>query len=146
MDEVQLDWMRDGHCRHYPPAAFFPSDGVGVDAARKICADCKVPFDVPESALLDIQIKPQDIGSFQVFKGQGCATCSETGYKGRVAVYEVMDFSDELKEFVINGSSAAELKAEAIRLGMQTLRMAALNKLREGITTIEEVTRCSAPD
>ncbi|MBK8012455.1 MAG: type IV-A pilus assembly ATPase PilB [Deltaproteobacteria bacterium] len=114
--------------------------------ARRICADCKVPIDVPESALLEIQIKPQEIGSFQVYRGQGCATCSETGYKGRVAVYEVMDFSEELKEFVINGASAAELKAEGIRLGMQTLRMAALNKLREGLTTIEEVTRCSAPD
>ncbi|MBK6689750.1 MAG: type IV-A pilus assembly ATPase PilB [Deltaproteobacteria bacterium] len=113
---------------------------------RRICNECKTPLDVPESALLDIQIKPQEIGSFQVFKGQGCATCSETGYKGRVALYEVMDFTEELKEFVINGASAAEIKAEAIRLGMQTLRMSALNKLREGVTTIEEVTRVSAHD
>jgi type IV pilus assembly protein PilB len=113
---------------------------------RRICNDCKTPLDVPESALLDIQVKPAEIGSFQVFKGQGCATCSETGYKGRVALYEVMDFSEELKEFVINGASAAEIKAEAIRLGMQTLRMSALNKLKEGMTTIEEVTRVSAHD
>jgi type IV pilus assembly protein PilB len=114
--------------------------------ARKVCADCKAPFDAPEQALLDIQIKPNEIGSFQPYRGEGCATCSETGYKGRVAIYEVMNFVDELKEFVINGSSAAELKAEAIRLGMQTLRMAALNKLREGFTTIDEVTRVSASD
>ncbi|MCA9553389.1 MAG: Flp pilus assembly complex ATPase component TadA, partial [Myxococcales bacterium] len=114
--------------------------------ARRICADCKTPIDVPESALLDIQIKPNEVGSFQVYKGQGCATCSETGYKGRVALYEVMDFSEELREFVINGASAAEIKAEAIRLGMQTLRMAALNKFKEGVTTIEEVTRTSASD
>lgn len=114
--------------------------------ARRICPDCRHPVDVPESALLDIQVKPEEIGAFQVFKGQGCATCSETGYKGRVAVYEVMDFSEELKEFVINGASAAEIKAEAIRLGMQTLRMAALNKLKEGVTSIEEVTRVSASD
>ena len=52
MDEVQLDWMRDGHCRHYPPAAFFPSDGVGVDAARKICATCKVQEACLEYALV----------------------------------------------------------------------------------------------
>jgi type IV pilus assembly protein PilB len=114
--------------------------------ARRICSDCKQPIDVPESALLDIQVNPKDVGNFQVFKGQGCATCSETGYKGRVAVYEVMDFSEELKEFVINGASAAEIKGEAIRLGMQTLRMAAVAKLKEGLTTIEEITRVSAAD
>jgi type IV pilus assembly protein PilB len=114
--------------------------------ARRICADCKVPIDVPEQALRDIQVKDEEIGQFQVYKGQGCPTCSETGYKGRVAVYEVMEFSEELKEFVINGASAAEIKAEAIRLGMQTLRMAAVGKLKEGLTTIEEVTRVSASD
>ena len=114
--------------------------------ARRICSDCKQPIEVPESALLDIQVRPEEIGSFQVYKGAGCATCSETGYKGRVAVYEVMDFTEELKEFVINGASAAEIKAEASRLGMQTLRMAAVNKLKEGVTTIEEVTRVSASD
>ncbi len=114
--------------------------------ARKICAECKTPIDVPESALLDIQIKPDEMGTFQVYKGQGCATCSETGYKGRLGIYEVMEFTEELKEFVINGASSAEIKAEAIRLGMQTLRMSATNKLKEGMTTIEEVTRTSASD
>jgi type IV pilus assembly protein PilB len=114
--------------------------------ARRICADCKAPMDVPESALLEIQVKPQDIGTFQVFRGQGCQTCSETGYKGRTALYEVMDFGEELKEFVINGAAAAEIKAEAIRLGMQTLRMSAVNKLKDGTTSIEEVTRVSAAD
>jgi len=114
--------------------------------ARRICSDCKAPLEVPESALLDIQVPASDIGSFQVYKGQGCPTCSETGYKGRVAIYEVMEFTEELKEFVINGASAAEIKSEAIRLGMQTLRMAAVSKLKGGQTTIEEVTRVSAPD
>jgi type IV pilus assembly protein PilB len=114
--------------------------------ARKICVDCKVPFDAPEQALLDIQVKPNEIGHFQAYRGDGCATCSNTGYKGRIALYEVMNFVDELKEYVINGSSAAELKAEAIRLGMQTLRISALNKFKEGLTTIEEVTRVSAAD
>jgi type IV pilus assembly protein PilB len=114
--------------------------------ARKICGDCKVPIDLPETAFLDIQIKPQDIGTFQAYKGQGCQACSETGYKGRIALYEVMDFSEELKEFVINGASAAEIKAEAIRLGMQTLRMSAVNKLKDGVISIEEVTRVTASD
>jgi type IV pilus assembly protein PilB len=114
--------------------------------SRRICAECKVPVDVPESALLDVQVKPQDVGTFQVFKGQGCQVCSETGYKGRIALYEVMDFSEELKEIVINGASSAEIKSEAIRLGMQTLRMSAVNKLKEGMISIEEVTRVTATD
>ena len=114
--------------------------------ARKICADCKTPIEVPDSALLDIQVKGEDLNMFQVYKGQGCGTCSETGYKGRLGIYEVMEFNEELKEFVINGASSAEIKAEAIRLGMQTLRMSAVNKLKEGMTTIEEVTRTSASD
>ena len=114
--------------------------------ARRICADCRMPLDVPDSALLDIQVKPQDVGTFDLFKGEGCGTCADTGFKGRIAIYEVMEFGDELKEFVINGASAAELKAEAIRLGMQTLRMAAINKLKEGATSIEEVSRVSGTD
>lgn len=114
--------------------------------ARRNCVDCKAPIEVPESLLRDIQVRPEDIGTFEVYKGKGCPTCSETGYKGRVAVYEVMDFVEELREFVINGASATEIKGEAIRLGMQTLRMAAVNKLKEGLTTTEEVTRTSAAD
>ena len=70
-------------------------------------------------------------------KGRGCGNCSDTGFKGRVALYEVMRIGEELKEFVLNGASATELKREAIRLGMVTLRRSALNKLEEGITTLE---------
>jgi type IV pilus assembly protein PilB len=114
--------------------------------SRKICNECKVPSDVPESALIDIQVKPQDCGTFQVYKGQGCDICAETGHKGRVALYEVMDFTEELKEFVINGASAAEIKAEAMRLGMQSLRQSAVNKLKDGLISIEEVTRVTASD
>jgi type IV pilus assembly protein PilB len=114
--------------------------------ARKICQECTVAADLPETALVEVQVSQQDIGTFQPMKGAGCDTCSGTGYKGRIALYEVMVFQDELKEFVINGASAAELKAEAIRLGMQTLRRSAINKLKEGVTTSEEVTRVSAPD
>jgi type IV pilus assembly protein PilB len=79
-------------------------------------------------------------------KGRGCRTCSETGFKGRMAVYEVMELKEELKEFVLNGASALELKREAVRLGMQTLRQSALRKLAEGITTLGEVFRVSSAD
>jgi type IV pilus assembly protein PilB len=84
--------------------------------------------------------------SFVPVKGRGCRVCSETGFKGRIALYEVMELREELKEFVLNGASALELKREAIRLGMQTLRKSALQKLAEGTTTLSEVFRVSAAD
>jgi type IV pilus assembly protein PilB len=114
--------------------------------ARKLCAECKKPVDVAPQALTDIGVKPEDIGTFQVYEPQGCRTCNERGYKGRVALYEVMPMWDSLKELVINGASTAELKSEAIRLGMQTLRMAGIAKLKAGVTSIEEVVGNTAPD
>jgi type IV pilus assembly protein PilB len=79
-------------------------------------------------------------------KGKGCFNCNETGYKGRRAVYEVMTLFEELKEFVINGASTTELKQEAIRMGMLTMRQSGLAMLREGITTIDEIVRVTAAD
>ena len=77
---------------------------------------------------------------------KGCRACNETGFKGRVALYEIMPMSDELKDLVLQGVSSVELKREAIALGMKTLRQSALTKLREGVTTISEVVRASAAD
>ena len=79
-------------------------------------------------------------------KGAGCGNCSETGFKGRIAVYEVMVASETLKEFVLNGASSTEIKREAIRGGMSTLRRSVLNKVLEGTTTLAEVFRVSAKD
>ena len=79
-------------------------------------------------------------------KGAGCRNCSDTGYRGRIAIYEVMQLREELKEFVLNGASALELKREAMRLGMKTLRQSALSKLAEGATTLGEVLRVSSAD
>ncbi len=114
--------------------------------ARRICENCKEEITVPDQTLLDIQIKPEEIGTFKLYKGRGCEKCSNTGYKGRVALYEVLVCSDPIREAVLNGASSAELKAVAIQNGMQTLRAAALNKLRLGMTTVEEVLRCSVAD
>jgi type IV pilus assembly protein PilB len=114
--------------------------------ARKLCQECKKPVDVPAQALTDIGVKPEEIGTFQVFEPGGCRSCNDRGYKGRVALYEVMPLWDSLKELVINGASTTELKGEAIRLGMQTLRMAALGKMKIGMTSIEEVVGNTAPD
>ena len=74
------------------------------------------------------------------------AECNNTGYKGRIGLYEIMFFNDEIGEFVLNGASTLELKREAIRQGMKTLRMSGIEKIREGLTTIEEVVRVTAPD
>jgi type IV pilus assembly protein PilB len=115
--------------------------------ARRLCPGCKRAVkNIEEQALLDAGVPPDRIGTFTVYEKSGCRECNDRGYRGRVAVYEVMPFWDGLKELVINGASAAELKQESIRLGMQTLRSAALGKMMAGMTTLEEVLGNTAPD
>ncbi len=114
---------------------------------RKLCQSCKKPVkNADPQLLIDAGLSPEKIGTFTLYEKNGCRECNDRGYRGRVAVYEVMPFWDGLKELVINGASAAELKQEAIRLGMQTLRMAALNKVMQGVTTLEEAIANTAPD
>ena len=115
--------------------------------ARCICPECKErDTEVTKQALLDAGLREEEAAKAQIHKGRGCRNCSETGYKGRLAVYEVMELTEGLKEFVLNGASAMELKREAIRGGMTTLRRSVLNKLLEGTTTLSEVLRVSAAD
>jgi type IV pilus assembly protein PilB len=114
--------------------------------SRKLCQECKKPVAVEEQVLLDAGLPPDKVGTFQAFEPGGCKTCNDRGFKGRIALYEVMPLWDGLKDLVINGASAAELKQEAIRLGMQTLRMAGLNKMMQGVTCLEEVVGNTAPD
>jgi type IV pilus assembly protein PilB len=114
--------------------------------ARRVCAECKQEIEPSPQALIDLGMRPELAQSVKLYKGAGCRNCADTGYKGRVALYEVMPFGDTLREFVLNGASAAELKAEAIRQGMQTLRQAGLGKLADGMTTVDEVVRNTAPD
>ena len=99
-----------------------------------------------EKALLEAGFAPDQIGTFQVFDKAGCKNCNDRGFRGRVAVYEVMPMWDGLKELVINGASTAELKQEAIRLGFRTLRMSALSKVKLGVTTLSEALGNTAPD
>jgi len=114
---------------------------------RRLCNACKKPVSNPEEkALIDAGVPPDKLGTFTLYEKGGCKECNDRGYRGRVAVYEVMPFWDGLKELVINGASAAELKQEAIRLGMQTLRMSAINKVIAGTSTIEEAVGNTAPD
>jgi len=114
---------------------------------RRICPHCKEEIKVSPEVLKQIQVPDEFINEdIQIFKGQGCAKCNHTGYKGRIALFEVMPMSDEIKELVLTGASAAELKREAIRLGMKTMRQAGITKLLQGVTTIEEIVRVTAPD
>jgi len=120
---------------------------VAQRLARRVCEECKEPDpEVTTDQLIEGGMAPEVARQVVPVKGRGCRTCSETGYKGRVAVYEVMDLKEELKEFVLNGASALELKREAVRVGMQTLRQSVLRKLAEGTTTLGEVFRTSAAD
>jgi len=120
---------------------------VAQRLARRVCSDCKEPDpEVTAEALVEAGMGEEEARGVAPVSGRGCRSCSDTGYKGRVAVYEVMELSEPLKEFVLNGASAAELKREAIRLGMTTLRRSILNKVREGMTTLAEVFRVSAAD
>jgi len=114
--------------------------------ARRICVECKEPVEVPSQALIDIGVGPEDAPKIQVYRGAGCPACSNTGFRGRIAIYEVMIVGEEIKEFILNGASASEIKREAMRLGMKTLRQSAISKLAEGVTTIEEVLRISSAD
>jgi len=115
--------------------------------ARRICEECKEPdAEVTTEACVKAGMSETEAREVRPQKGRGCSRCSDTGYKGRIACYEVMELTEELKEFVLNGASAAELKREAIRGGMTTLRRSALNRLAEGVTTLSEVLRVSAAD
>ncbi len=82
----------------------------------------------------------------KLLKGAGCGNCAETGFKGRIAVYEVMVLSETLRDFILNGATSAEIKKQAIREGMKTLRRSGLDKLAEGTTTLKEVHRVSVSD
>jgi len=119
---------------------------VAQRLCRKLCQECKKPAEVEDQALVDAGFSAEEIGTFQAFGPGGCKTCNDRGYKGRVAIYEVMPLWDGLKELVIQGCSSAELKQEAIRLGFRTLRMAALAKVKLGMTSLAEALGNTAPD
>lgn len=114
--------------------------------ARRVCAQCKAEEHVPEQSLIQVGFPEAEAKGLKIFKGKGCQTCNNSGYKGRVALYELMVLSDEIKELILEGASSDELKKAAVRNGMKTLRMSGLTKVKEGVTTIEEVLRVSFGD
>jgi type IV pilus assembly protein PilB len=114
--------------------------------ARKVCVDCRQPIKLEAKVLTDMGFTKEQVARAQLVKGSGCRVCNGTGYKGRVALYEVMRFGDNLKEMVLQGSSTAELKAAAIKNGMLTLRMSGITKVLDGVTTTEEILRVTMSD
>jgi type IV pilus assembly protein PilB len=114
--------------------------------ARRICPDCKEEVPKEEHALVDMGMRKEDAAKVKIYRGRGCRNCSNTGYRGRIALYECMPFLDPLKELVLQGASTAELKAEMIRQGIKTLRLSGITKIIEGMTTPEEVLRVSVAD
>jgi type IV pilus assembly protein PilB len=108
---------------------------------RRICKDCSEPFEVPVQTLIEEGFSPEEAKTIKPHKGKGCGTCNNTGYKGRAGLYEVMEVDDEIRELVLVGASAVELKKKAIERGMITLRKSGLIKVAAGMTTLEEVAR-----
>lgn len=114
---------------------------VAQRLVRRICSFCKEPTDIPPAELTAIGFTEREARTLKIFKGRGCEQCSDTGYKGRVGLYEVMQVSDELRELILSGANSIELREQAIEDGMLTLRMSGLQKIRDGLTSIEEVVR-----
>jgi type IV pilus assembly protein PilB len=108
---------------------------------RRICSNCKEETHVSPEVLISIGFSEEEAHSLKVYHGKGCKVCNGTGYKGRIGLYEVMEMDDELRELVVIGATAMELRRKAIENGMITLRESGLCKIRDGITTIEEVVR-----
>ncbi|MGI9067344.1 MAG: type IV-A pilus assembly ATPase PilB [Pyrinomonadaceae bacterium] len=108
---------------------------------RRICKDCKRENSLPPEALMEVGFTAEDAKSLKSFKGKGCSTCNNTGYKGRIGLYEVMEVNDEIRELILIGASSLELRKKAIEDGMITLRESGLQKIRAGLTTLEEVVR-----
>ena len=108
---------------------------------RRVCANCKEEVDIPPQALIDAGYSPEEAKTTKIYHGKGCTICNKGGYKGRTGLYEVMEINDELRELILVGASALELKKKAIEQGMLTLRRSGLTKVAAGQTTLDEVLR-----
>ena len=113
---------------------------------RKICEQCKEEEPIPAAALISAGFHEDEVGTFKTYKGKGCAACGETGYKGRIALYEVMPVKEEIRDMIVKGATSTDIKKEAMRLGMKTLRMSGLTKIKDGVTTLEEILRVTFAD
>ena len=124
---------------------FLVATSVNVIAAqrliRKVCQSCKEEIETPIQALLSVGFPESEAHSLKLVKGRGCDKCTNSGYKGRLGLFEVMDITEDMRELILSGATAVELRRKAIEEGMITLRQSGLQKIREGLTTIDEVVR-----
>ncbi|MFL6259608.1 MAG: type IV-A pilus assembly ATPase PilB [Thermoanaerobaculia bacterium] len=114
---------------------------VAQRLVRRICSFCKEPFEMPPPALTQVGFSEHESRTLKLFRGRGCERCSNTGYKGRVGLYEVLEVDDDMREMILSGGSAFELRQKAVQNGMMTLRASGLQKIRDGMTSVEEVVR-----
>jgi type IV pilus assembly protein PilB len=108
---------------------------------RRICGNCKEAVEMAPQAIANLGYRKEEIGTFTIYKGRGCEKCNNTGYKGRVGLIEVMQIDDDIRDLILSGGTAVDIKRKAIENGMITLRRSGLYKIKEGITTVEEVVR-----
>ncbi len=108
---------------------------------RRICTACVEEVETPPQMLIQVGFAPDEVKTIKIKRGRGCEKCNNGGYKGRIGLYEALQFSDEIRDMILSGASSIELKRKAIEEGMVSLRMAGLQKIREGVTTLEEVLR-----
>ncbi len=113
---------------------------------RKICEKCKTPVKIPKKELEKLKITEQEMNEITFYEGKGCSFCDGSGYKGRIAIYEVMPIFEETKELIINGEPSTILKKHMMNRGINTLRVSAVNKFKAGVTTLSEVYRVTAAD
>ncbi|MCX5896096.1 MAG: type IV-A pilus assembly ATPase PilB [Proteobacteria bacterium] len=119
---------------------------VAQRLVRKICGECKEPVTLPADSFAKLGVQAEDYTNVTFYKGKGCDNCNNTGYKGRVALYEVLPITEPIKELVLQGASSLDIKREAIRQGMKTLRGSGIQKLLEGVTSLEEVLKTTVRD
>jgi type IV pilus assembly protein PilB len=108
---------------------------------RRICGGCLEDVETPPQMLIQVGFAPDEVKTVRIKRGRGCERCNNTGYKGRVGLFEVLLFTDEIRDMILSGASSIELKRKAIEEGMVSLRMSGLQKIREGATSLEEVLR-----
>jgi type IV pilus assembly protein PilB len=108
---------------------------------RKICKECREEIQMPAQALVDVGFHLDEAQRVKLYKGRGCANCNNTGYRGRVGLFEVMEMSEDVRELILSGASAMELRRKAMEEGMISLRASGIQKVREGLTTVEEIVR-----
>jgi type IV pilus assembly protein PilB len=114
---------------------------VAQRLVRKICLNCKTEYQPTEEQLMELELRLDDVVGKRFFYGKGCENCNNTGYRGRMGLYEIMQLDDDMRDMIIKHASTQVLRAEARKRGMRTLRQSGLLAIYDGITTIEEVVR-----